>query len=274
MPRFERPGAGGTLRRRVARATSAVDAHGCESSRRASQCARHNDQGRRPVEEHQVDVLSCFDRRSCAVQAPSVVRQVRRSSVSKAPTVVPTLQPGHSLCPRSRSARLREPARLDRCVHACCSSRRDVSPRRGLHQGHLRDASRMNPTFGSWLPHVRIRPSGSSGKGALGGFELDLESNGVDVRRTGFELSGHLEGQHAAVDKTVKGCCGSIIAAPDSGTVAGLAHAASAHRVQEIDIVAGEVVHPLQRGKGCQLRTGRSPTSRRTTAQFFCSTWQ
>jgi hypothetical protein len=30
-----------------------------------------------------------------------------------------------------------------------------------------RDASRKDPTFGSWLPHIRIRPNGPGGKRAL-----------------------------------------------------------------------------------------------------------
>ena len=45
-----------------------------------------------------------------------------------------------------------------------------------------RDASRKDPTFGSWLPHVRIRPSSTSGEGALGGFEVELEPNRIDIR--------------------------------------------------------------------------------------------
>ena len=95
-----------------------------------------------------------------------------------------------------------------------------------------RDASRKDPTFGSWLPHIRIRPSGTGGEGTLGGFELDLEPNRIDVRRTGFELSGHLEGQHTAVDKTMKWGAGSIIAAPNPGAVASLAQEFT-HRVQK-----------------------------------------
>ena len=52
----------------------------------------------------------------------------------------------------------------------------------------------------------------------------------------------------------MKWCARSIIAAPDSGTVAGLAHEFT-HRVQEIDVVAGEIVDPFQCWKGRQFQS-------------------
>ena len=44
-----------------------------------------------------------------------------------------------------------------------------------------RDASVWDPTDGSRLLHIRIRPSGSNGKGALGVFELNFKSVRIDV---------------------------------------------------------------------------------------------
>ena len=38
-----------------------------------------------------------------------------------------------------------------------------------------------DPTDGSWLPHIRIRPNGSGRKRSLGGFDLDVETERIDV---------------------------------------------------------------------------------------------
>jgi hypothetical protein len=62
-----------------------------------------------------------------------------------------------------------------------------------------RDASRKDPTLGSRLPHVRIRPSCTSGECALGGLELHFESDRIYVGGASFELSRHLGGKHTAV---------------------------------------------------------------------------
>src|SRR5947209_16931575 len=50
-----------------------------------------------------------------------------------------------------------------------------------VHAIHERYASRKDPTDGSWLPHVRIRPNGAGGKRALRVFELDFQSVRIDV---------------------------------------------------------------------------------------------
>jgi hypothetical protein len=44
-----------------------------------------------------------------------------------------------------------------------------------------RDASRKDPTFGSRLPHIRIRPSSAAHEGALSSLEVELEPNGIDA---------------------------------------------------------------------------------------------
>jgi hypothetical protein len=52
----------------------------------------------------------------------------------------------------------------------------------------------------------------------------------------------------------VKRRASCIIAAADPGTVAGLADEL-AHRVQEVDVVAGEIVDAPERGEGRQLQS-------------------
>jgi hypothetical protein len=52
----------------------------------------------------------------------------------------------------------------------------------------------------------------------------------------------------------VKRRSGSIIAAPDPGTIASLTHEL-AHRVQEVDVVAGEIVDPLESWQGRQFQS-------------------
>jgi hypothetical protein len=82
----------------------------------------------------------------------------------------------------------------------------------------------------------------------LGGFELDLEPNGVDVGGASFEFPCHLGGQYAAVQKPVERCLGGIIAPGDARAVACLAHQ-FAHRVQEVDVVPSQLADSLECGQ-------------------------
>ena len=88
----------------------------------------------------------------------------------------------------------------------------------------------------------------------MGGFELDLEPNGVDVGGASFEFPCHLGGKHAAVQKPVERCLGGIIAPSDARAVACLAHQ-FAHRVQEVDVVAGEIVDAPECGERRQFQS-------------------
>src|SRR5260370_21419923 len=94
----------------------------------------------------------------------------------------------------------------------------------------------MDPTLGSWLPHVRIRPSDAGRERAQGGFELDLEPDWIDVGGASFELSRHLSGKHAAVEQAVERRLSCIIAAPDPGTPARLADQLT-HWVEDVDVI-------------------------------------
>ena len=121
------------------------------------------------------------------------------------------------------------------------------------------------------MPHVRIRPKGANGKGALRGLELDLESVRINVFRPFVELAGHLDREGAAVQQSVKGRLGDVVAASDARTRARLAHQFS-HGMEKVDVVTSQVVDALE---GCQrwpLQAVVADQTARTTAQFFCST--
>ena len=62
------------------------------------------------------------------------------------------------------------------------------------------------------MPHVRIRPNGATGQRALRVFELDFQSERVNVFGPFLELVGHLDGEHSAVQQPVKRCLGEVVA--------------------------------------------------------------
>ena len=65
----------------------------------------------------------------------------------------------------------------------------------------------------------------------------------------------------------MKWCLGDVIAAGDAWTTAGLAHQL-ANRMEKVDVVVGEVVDPLERGRRWPLQSvvANQPA---TTAQFL-----
>ena len=104
------------------------------------------------------------------------------------------------------------------------------------------------------MPHVRIRPNRTRCQYSLCVFELDFESVGIDVLRPLVQLPGRCDGEDSAVEQSVKWCLGDVVAASDVWTTSGLAHQLP-HRMEEVDVVAGQVVDPFERGQGWPLQS-------------------
>ena len=96
-------------------------------------------------------------------------------------------------------------------------------------------------------------PYGSVGEGALCRFELQLEVEWVEASRSTSQLACCCLGQDSAGHQASIGCLGRVIAACDAGSAADLL-GEFADRVEEIDVVASEVVHTLQCGQGWRLQ--------------------
>ena len=77
------------------------------------------------------------------------------------------------------------------------------------------------------------------------GFELDFESERINVLRALVEFVGHLHGKHSAVEQSVKRCLRNVVAARHARTSARLADQLP-NRMQEVDVVIGKVVDPLE----------------------------
>ena len=63
-----------------------------------------------------------------------------------------------------------------------------------------------------------------------------------------------LDGEGSAVQQSVKGCLGDVVAPGDARTTACLTHEL-ANGMQEVDVVAGQVVDPLERGQRWPLQS-------------------
>ena len=94
---------------------------------------------------------------------------------------------------------------------------------------------------------------GARAEGALGGFELELKVEWVEACRSTSQLACCCLGQDSADHQASIGCLGRVIAAGDARSAADLL-GESADRVEEIDVVASQVVHTLQCGQGWRLQ--------------------
>jgi hypothetical protein len=107
-------------------------------------------------------------------------------------------------------------------------------------------------------PHVRIRPNGAPGEGLLCVFDLNFELERIDVLRASIELLRHLDWQHSAVELSVKGRLSDGVAARDTRTSGRLADQ-YANEMQKVDVVACEVMNPLEGCQGWRSRAVASP---------------
>ena len=94
---------------------------------------------------------------------------------------------------------------------------------------------------------------GSVGECALCGFELQLEVEWINANRSTSQLACGCLGQDSAGHEASIWCLGRVIAACDAGSAAHLL-GESADRMEEIHIVASEVVHALQCREGWRLQ--------------------
>src|SRR2546421_10169772 len=84
-------------------------------------------------------------------------------------------------------------------------------------------------------------------------FELELEAERVDSGGSARELAGSLLGERAAGQQAPIGCLGRVVAPGDACTAADLL-GESADRMQEVHVVAREVVHPLKCSQGWRFQ--------------------
>jgi hypothetical protein len=91
------------------------------------------------------------------------------------------------------------------------------------------------------------------GEGALGGFDFELEPERVDGCRSGGQLAFCFARQDTAVQQSSVWCLGRVIASGDARAAADLL-GEFAHRVQEVHIVASQLVDSLQGGQSGRFK--------------------
>src|SRR5919205_198852 len=83
---------------------------------------------------------------------------------------------------------------------------------------------------------------GALGEGALGRFELELEAERIEGGGSGSQLAAGLAGQGSAGHQAPIRRLGRVVASGDACAATDLL-GEPAHRVQEVHVVASEVVH-------------------------------
>src|SRR6266567_3913149 len=108
-------------------------------------------------------------------------------------------------------------------------------------------------------------------EGALSGLEFQFEPEWIDRGPANGQLAFRCAWQNAAGQQTPIGRLSHVVAPCYPRATAHL-FGQFAHRVQEVHIGAGQLV---DRSRAASAGASRRwyPTRRRTTAQFFCSTY-
>lgn len=97
------------------------------------------------------------------------------------------------------------------------------------------------------------RAHGALGEGALRRLEFELEAERVKRRRSTGQVACRLLRKPAAGEQAPIGCLGRVIAAGDACAAANLL-GQSANGMQEIDVVASEIVYAFKRSQRWRFR--------------------